>query len=664
MVRLYTGYEQLLDDSIHGLLCHVLLSALAQTLNRSHFKGLDRFVSESAAPYCYQLVYEWCKSNHRQTLLDECRIIEAELQLVKRIDSIHIDELIPSGIFPCIDESILKRLLSEVADGVIRIDVIRRVCARRQTSAWSSLFINYYDCLLHASVLQELIVEDPVYFDSTEAKTIWKLYRDQVYLVDTAYRRFHVAFAKTLTDSNVLLDDVMKKSVEVIDRLYLGRFLESLTAAWTSVVSSDYEDVGYVTSIDKQRNFYRDKVQPVLRSGNRAYVIISDALRYEVAAELTEELSRSTTGQVTINAMQAIFPGLTSYGMAALLPGNEISVDDKSQVFRDGKPTSDTTKRKAVLREASGKSTAVSFREFIRLKKQERRDLVAGMDVVYIYHNTIDDTGESQVSEGKVFEACCDAIKELVNVVRVIVNELSGANVFITADHGFLYTYSPLPESQKIGRQSISGDIIDMGRRYAITSPDSTADFLLPVRMDKEIGGLSLKGYTPRELIRLMTPGGINYVHGGISLQEMMVPVVIYKHMRSGSKGYTESINPGLALVSDYRKIANLIFSMEFLQEKPIGEKVQPCTYQVYFIDEEGKQISDTQSIVADRNESSALERTFRVKFNLKPSMYTRGKPYKLVISNDIDVPLEIEFQIDISLANDFGFDIFMGGYQ
>lgn len=34
--------------------------------------------------------------------------------------------------------------------------------------------------------------------------------------------------------------------------------------------------------------------------------------------------------------------------------------------------------------------------------------------------------------------------------MRIIVNEFGGTNILITADHGFLYTYSPLKEEDKV----------------------------------------------------------------------------------------------------------------------------------------------------------------------------------------------------------------------
>ena len=82
------------------------------------------------------------------------------------------------------------------------------------------------------------------------------------------------------------------------------------------------------------------------------------------------------------------------------------------------------------------------------MKRAERRELVSGKEVVYIYHNTIDAIGDKAPTEKKVFDACEDAMQELSNILRIVINDMQGTDVFITADHGFLYTYSPLTEGR------------------------------------------------------------------------------------------------------------------------------------------------------------------------------------------------------------------------
>ena len=49
-------------------------------------------------------------------------------------------------------------------------------------------------------------------------------------------------------------------------------------------------------------------------------------------------------------------------------------------------------------------------------------------------------------------------------------------------------------------------------------------------------GKSDFDGFAPRESIRIkMNGGGMNFVHGGISLQEMVVPVIEYHYLRNDS---------------------------------------------------------------------------------------------------------------------------------
>ena len=270
---------------------------------------------------------------------------------------------------------------------------------------------------------------------------------------------------------------------------------------------------------------------------------------------------RTTKGTADLESMQAIFPSITKFGMAALLPGKNISVNDSMDVLVDGNQTRSTLDRNAILNATPKNSVAI----------------------------------------------------------RIIVNELSATNIFITADHGFLYTYKPLSESDKIDRKAFSGNVFELGRRYALTAPDTTADFLLPVDLERELDGMLIKGYAPQDTIRMKVQGGgENFVHGGISLQELVVPVIAFKNLRTTNKNYVEVKNAGLKLLSESRKISNLIFSLEFHQRQAVGDKIQPCTYSIYMTDDEGMVISDRQTVIADKTSDNAADRVFRIRFNLK----------------------------------------------
>lgn len=74
--------------------------------------------------------------------------------------------------------------------------------------------------------------------------------------------------------------------------------------------------------------------------------------------------------------------------------------------------------------------------------------------------------------------------------------------------------------------------------------------------------------------------------------------------------------------MSESRKVFNLMFSLDFFQRQPVGDKVQPCAYTVYMTDDMGVLVSDRQTVIADRTGANASERVFRVRFNLKAQSY------------------------------------------
>ena len=235
----------------------------------------------------------------------------------------------------------------------------------------------------------------------------------------------------------------------------------------------------------------------------------------------------------------------------------------------------------------------------------------------------------------------------------------------ITADHGFLYTYSPLTEDDKVDKTSFNGMDVEYGRRYAIMQKGASPKYLMPVKFLD--GKSEFDGFAPRESIRIkMNGGGLNFVHGGISLQEMVVPVIEYRYLRNDSMEYKRNKQKydtkpvTVSLLSANRKISNMIFSLNFYQKDAVGDNREATTYLVYFTDESGKQISDVQKIIADKTSDNGADRTFRCNFNLKSLKYSNTATYYLVIADEqgLQMPQREQFQIDIAFAVD-EFDFF-----
>lgn len=661
LVKQATGYFEEEDASIEKLVAHILLTATTRTLRTEYLAGLDGFISTPHQAWCYDFVSEWIAGDRKEEINGILRNVEEELHLQSRFKQVPLEDLVGTEMFPCVNECILTYLMTEINNHIINVDEIVSTVEKRRTLAWYDAVQCYYEGILQVAKMQAFFLEHSAGFHTVEARNVWKEYADDYYRMDTYYRQYHLAFGKSLTVGNDQLDDLFKQVTDRVEGLYTHWFLGELGNHWSDVCAEELVQYGHLLEVPQQEAFYRQKVKG---QENRVFVIISDALRYEVAASLAEQLRRETQSKVVLSACAGIFPTVTKFGMAALLPHKQLSIKERSngdlQILADGMST-DAGNRDKVLKAANRNSVALKYKEIAPMKRAQRSVLVKGMDVVYIYHDKIDEA--SHTSDSMVFPACDDAMEEIKNIVRIIRNEFGGTRVYITADHGFLYTYSPLSEDAKVDKTTPSEQDVEIDRRYLITRKGAKTDFLLPVKFMDD----GYDAFAPRESVRIKKKGGgLNFVHGGISLQEMVVPVIEYHYLRNDSKAYqrnkakydTKPVE--VSLLSASRKISNMIFSLNFYQKDAVSDNRSAANYLLYFVDSDGKQISDTAKIIADKTNENGQERVFRCSFNLKSLKYDNRASYFLVIADEsgLQMPQKEEFQIDIAFAVD-EFDFF-----
>ena len=171
--------------------------------------------------------------------------------------------------------------------------------------------------------------------------------------------------------------------------------------------------------------------------------------------------------------------------------------------------------------------------------------------------------------------------------------------------------------------------------------------------------GSNLTGFTPKGNVRMKKQGGgTNYVHGGISLQELVVPIIEFKNMRSTSKKFVDVKKAALQLISQSRKTSNSIFSLDFYQTEPVSGKITAVAYDVYIADASGKVVSDTKTIIADKTSNNGADRVFRIRFTLKSVEFKKTETYYLTVveKGTTNVTDRVEFSIDIAFVNDFDF--------
>lgn len=666
MVAKGTGYNEV-EPSLLRCATHILLTAATRTMRLEFLAGLDAYISTPHQAYCYDFVSDWMHSEDAGKLYEIAQLIEDEARLPQRFMKLKVENLVDTEIFPSINEVILRKLMTEIKDQIIDVDGISATVEKRRICVWYEGVKNFYEGILQVANMQAFYKEHSAGFHTVEPKKVWQEYTSEYYIMDTYYRQFHKSYAQSLKVYNTDLQDLFAHVMEKVEGLYTNWFLGQLGHNWSDACAEDLHDYGRILEVPQQVDFYKSKVA---NSDSRIFVVISDAFRYEAAASLTEQLRRETKGEVRLSSMQAIFPTITKFGMAALLPHKELTAKIKGTVktehlavLADAQST-EANNREKVLQLANPESVVMKFDEFVPVgieARQQRVERVRKKEVVYIYQNRIDHTGHAD--EKAVFAACDESIEEIKRIVRVIVNELGGTNIIITADHGFLYTYSPLMEDAKVDKTTDNSRDVEYGRRYAIMQQGAKPEYLLPVKLLD--GKTEFDAFTPRGSSRIKMPGaGLNFVHGGISLQEMVVPVIEYHFLRNDSKEYKRNKSKydtkpvGVSLLSASHKISNMIFSLNFYQTEAVADNREAADYQVYFTDRNGKTISDVQKIIADKSSDSGQERIFRCSFNLKSLKYNNKDIYYLVIEDEDGLQISREeFQIDIAFAvDDFGF--------
>lgn len=267
--------------------------------------------------------------------------------------------------------------------------------------------------------------------------------------------------------------------------------------------------------------------------------------------------------------------------------------------------------------------------------------------MVYIYHDVIDNAGEH--NESKVFDVVENCIEEIVNLVKKLYNNLQISNFYITADHGFIYRRNEVLESNKYSNV-VQLNAVETSKRYLITDDDSiTIPNTNEINVDKFFGS-HYKVIAPWGYDLFKTQGaGIQYVHGGTSLQETIVPIIHVSELRSRTD--IEVARPvSVRLKSITRKITNRSFTLEFEQMEKVEEKKHPITCETYIVDESGEKVSNEYKFVANSSNDDPDTRVTKIRFTLNNNQFDRNKPYFLILKDvDEDEYIEKEqFVIDI----------------
>lgn len=567
-----------------------------------------------------------------------------KLDAKKGISSMPLESILACDALEVFDQELICWMTSKLEDLMLDEKIegktIPEICEERVRTSYhfAPQYRQQYFILFNAySVIKEILACQC----QSSAEEMLEDYVRQAYKIDTYYRKFYYYM------DQVGLLEHFEHIRELTENLYTNKYLADLNSRWNQSLTEE----GYTCySGSRQEAFFDTYVEPFMHEDGRdgrVIVIISDGLRYECALELSQRLEFDEKCDANISSMLGVLPSETTLGMASLLPHKEILVKEELEIWVDGVHCGNKTlERQKILQARIPRSACYDFDQIMGANRSEIRAMLQDKEVVYIYHNQIDGRGETQRLENEVFQACQEAIEEIQKLIHRITSYVSATRYLVTADHGFLYQRDKLQEADKITLEN--KQVSYRNKRYLLSGQPFQHKAFTSRTLQYLGKSNSIYVTTPMgaDIIK-MSGGGQNYVHGGSSLQEMVIPVL--KVRTFTGKQDTGMVNVELSSLT--RRITGIEVRLDFMQMEAVSDTKKPRKLVAFFVDQNGEKISYDVPMIASVRSEDARERVMMERFTLKSGKYSKDKEYFLVLADMEDERNEYRryvFEIDV----------------
>jgi hypothetical protein len=335
--------------------------------------------------------------------------------------------------------------------------------------------------------------------------------QDGFYTVDLAQRNLEAWVAKMENEPET------EKALEVVRQAYED-LLQKMSTSFTEAFSK----AGWSAPDALQQT----RVFPefVEGAGSQVAYFLVDAMRYEMAVELGNQLENAQ--DVVLKPAVAALPTITLVGMAALLPGASASfgvIDHKAKPAAsiDGKPLPDLRARMRFLKARVPGMAEMDLGKLLQMSTKKLANKVEGVPLIVVRSQEIDALGEigSNILARQLMDTTVG------NVARAV-RKLAGLGVqhfVISADHGHQFTRE---KEEAFRTDSPGGNTLALHRRCWIGRGGGNPPGTVRVT-GSELGyDTELDFVFPTGIGVFQAPGGLAYHHGGLSLQELIVPVL------------------------------------------------------------------------------------------------------------------------------------------
>ena len=424
-------------------------------------------------------------------------------------------------------------------------------------------------------------------------------YITDFYIFDQLYRKALESHHRLVSEVVPILSALeIRKNQLDIDYASLAN---DINVEWLDCVC-DTTDCFESISLPKQEDFYQNEYGST-DGKSKLVVIISDALRYEVAQELLESLGREKH-IAKLSAYRAILPTETKYSKQSMLPHNILSLvksENGVKMTVDGNILDTIESRSEHLSSYRTNAICIKYSDYVKNNQATNRD-VFKHPLVYLYHDTIDDAGHGQ-NPIDIIDACRRSIEQLSALVKSLHATMNVVNVIVTSDHGFIYNDLKIEEKDKLQIQDAD---IEKKTRYYLTTKHDWVEGIVKFPLDK-VSAIQTEQPVfvgvPKGTNRIATSGGYNFTHGGASLQEMIIPIIHSSQRRSDKTDFV-----GVSLMTHNLNVVSSRLKFNILQEDMVDMTMQARTI-VCAIYQGDKIVSNETTITMDSTEPEPSNR-------------------------------------------------------
>lgn len=537
-----------------------------------------------------------------ETLSEQCAAV---LQIDDKLQKLDWRSLLELDYFELIDRKILSELVRAVVARTVTAQEVEQWVRQRRQSHWFERFKDVYLALEHAAQFIQVLDITQLQMESLTDGV--QKYVSQWFRLDQRYRKF-VYHLRESGQASLLGELAMQ-----VENLYGNNYLSRLNDRWQQHV--DAAQQWEAAPVVLQRNFFSRYVQPFVERRTKVCVLISDAFRYEVGEELQSLIRQEDRFEADLEPMLSMLPSYTQLGMAALLPNSNLQLadNDSGDVIVDGQSAQGSVNRGKILATRVPASQVVRAKDLMAMNQADSRALLRDNEVVYVYHNLIDKTGDTRDTEERVFAAAEETLSELIRLVKKLTNA-NASNLLITADHGFIYQNHPLQESDFLSGEPEGDEVLYRDRRFVLgrgLREGASFKTFNPVQL-----GLTgtLMVQIPKSINRLRLKGsGSRFVHGGATLQEVVIPVIRINKKRQSDVGRVdvEFIGGGGKTITT-GQLAVVLYQTEAVTEKLQSRRLRAGLFTL-----DGELVSDQHELLFDFSSANPRERELPVRFIL-----------------------------------------------